>query len=459
MFILIFIGLAASLAVGFALKFMLDRSGSRYQIDNTELAIGSALVALLICPLTAWVGTKLAISSQVTYNENWGGYELKANWVRTTCERDGSCVHHYDCDPYTVEVECGGYEGSGKDRHYVSKKCPETRYHDCPYTTEEWTFTIDTTIDPVTVASHNLPTNPDLHRWRSYKSVPSSIESGIPQFWSECKARLDRNEPGPVTMRKEYENYVLASQTTILKRYSDSIERYKTAGLLPPINRNVHDFYFANRVYFVGARPPGDWQTAINRFDAALGSQLQGDLHLVLVDANKVTDPDNYSLALFAYWQSKEFDKDALSKNGIVVVLGSEDGQTVKWARAGTGMPEGNEALLTDIQNQLPGTRLDPQVILGNPTAALVNGGVQVTHTDGVLEKVLWGANAFKRVHMGKPGQPGNVGYSYLLQEIEPTGLQCFLIVLCQVLMSGIVWGVCIAYGAPRMRGFRFRSW
>src|SRR5262249_27215957 len=213
MFILIFIGLAASLAVGFALKFMLDRSGSRYQIDNTELAIGSALVALLICPLTAWVGTKLAISSQVTYNENWGGYELKANWGRTTCERDRSCVHHYDCDPYTVEVECGGYEGSGKDRHYVSKKCPETRYHDCPYTTEEWTFTVDTTIDPVTVASHNLPTNPDLHRWRSYKSVPSSIESGIPQFWSECKARLDRNEPGPVTMRKEYENYVLASQT------------------------------------------------------------------------------------------------------------------------------------------------------------------------------------------------------------------------------------------------------
>lgn len=464
MFSLIFIGAIIAMAVGLAAKFILDRLQSQYRIDNKELAIGSALVLLLIVPLTAYVGTRLAINSQVTYNENWGGYELKANWERIACTRDGPCIHEYDCDPYTVQVpyECGDYEGTGDDRRYVSRTCyrDETRYHDCPYTDEEWTFTVDTTVGEFTIAANNLPSDPEAHRWRFLKSVPGGIPSGIPAFWTECKQRLHRNEPGPVTARKEYENYLLASQNTILKRYSDSIERYKTAGLLPPINRQIHDFYHADRVYFVGVRPSGDWQAAINRFDAALGTQLQGDLHLVLVDANKITDPDNYQFALLAYWQSKEFEKDALSKNSIVVILGSVDGQTVKWARAGTGMPEGNEAMLVDIQNQLPSTRLEPEAVLGNPKATLVNGSVQVAHTQGALEKVIWGPNAFKRVHMGKPGESGNVGYAYLLREIEPTGWQRFWIIFCQVLLSCIVWGVCIAYGAPAYRSSPFgRRW
>jgi hypothetical protein len=122
-------------------------------------------------------------------------------------------------------------------------------------------------------------------------------------------------------------------------------------------------------------------------------------------------------------------------------------------------MPEGNEALLTDIQGQLPGTKLDPQALLGSPKATLAGGGVQVTHTDGVLERLLWGDHAFKRVHMGKPGEDGNVGYTYLLQEIEPTGWQRFWIIFCQVLLACIVWGVCIAYGGRGLRGFRFRRW
>ena len=68
--------------------------------------------------------------------------------------------------------------------------------------------------------------------------------------------------------------------------------------------------------------------------DAALGSTLQGDLHLVIVDAKKISDPDNYSNALVAYWLSPKFGKDALSKNGIVVVLGTSDGKTVDYTYA-----------------------------------------------------------------------------------------------------------------------------
>src|SRR5262249_8758701 len=155
----------------------------------------------------------------------------------------------------------------------------------------------------------------------------------------------DSGNPGPVTAREDYDNYILASQSSILHKFSGSIDQYKKDGVLPKISHDILSPYYASRVYFVGVNPPGDWQWYINKYDAALGVSLQGDLHLVIVDANKVGSPDDYSQALIAYWQSQEFGKDALSKNGIVVVVGTKDGQTVAWARAGTGMPVGNEAL------------------------------------------------------------------------------------------------------------------
>jgi hypothetical protein len=408
----------------------------------------------------AWVGIKLSISNQVTYNENWGGYELKANWERITCHRDGICRHDYDCDPYyvTVEYDCSYRDSDGRK---VKKTCEreEKRYHQCPYATEEWTFTIDTTLGEYTIAANNLPTNPDAHRWRSSHAVPDDLPSGIPAFWQQAKSRLDRGEPGPVTARREYANYILASQNTILKRYSDSIERYRQAGLMPGINAGIHSFYYADRVYFVGVRPPGDWQGAINRFDAALGVTLQGDLHLVIVDSNKVSDPDNYMGALAAYWQSPAFEKDALSKNGIVVVLGTKDGRTVEWARAVTGMPEGNEPMLLAIRNELPGTPLDTESVLGNPRASLAGNSVQISHGQGALEKIIWGPHAFKRVRMGKPGEEGNVGYSYLLRELEPTGWQRFWILLVCLLFSLVAWGICIAHGAPAYRSHWHRRY
>jgi len=460
MFSLIVEGAITVAVIGVVAKYILDWKKSEYRIDNTELAIALGTLLLVVVPLTAWVGTKIAINNQVSFKENWGGFETRADRKTTTCQRDGSCSHCYDCDPYTVRVayECGGYTGSGKKRRYVSKTCHrnETRYHSCPYTTEEWTFTIDTTLDPYTIASHNLPTDPDEHRWRSGHRVPDSIPSGTPAFWQAARDRLDRGDPGPVTKRVEYDNYILASQSTILKRFSDSIARYKAASLLPPLNHNIHDFYWEDRAYFVGVSPPGSWQPAVNQLDAALGATLQGDLQLVIVDANQVTDPDNYQGALMAYWESPEFEKDALSKNGIVVVLGTVDGQTVKWARAFTGMPVGNEALIVDIQNTLPGTKLDPQSILGHPKAAVSGNGVTVSHPEpqGALERVLWGEHQFARVHMKSRGK-GSVGYEYLLRELEPTGWQRFWILFVTVLFACIAWGICIAHGAPAYRSWR----
>ncbi len=446
-------GLLLTLVPGLLLKYFLDKTESEYRIDNLELGIASAGLAFIVVPLVAWGGTKIAIDNVVTYRENWGGYETQVHHLVTTCERDGSCTHDYQCDPYQVPYECGHTEGTGKDAHYVSQTCYRTEYHSCPYTTEEWTFTVDSTVGTFTIASHNLPTNPDAHRWRWSESVPGYLPSGVPAFWTAVKQRLESGNPGPVTLRHEYRNYILASQRSILKRFSDSIDRYKSDGLMPDLSQNrIHDFYYADRVYLMGVQPAGYWQAAINRFDAALGNTLQGDLHLVIVDANRVTEPDNYIGAVIAYWQSPQFDKDAFSKNGILVVLGTTDGQTAAWARAVTGMPMGNEALMIDIQNGLKGVKLDPDSVLGHPTVNLQTRAW--THTQGALEGILWGEHTFQRIHMESHDKDG-AGFAYLLREIEPTGWQRFWILVVTFLFGAVAWGICIWHGVPRFRSYR----
>jgi hypothetical protein len=62
-------------------------------------------------------------------------------------------------------------------------------------------------------------------------------------------------------------------------------------------------------------------------------------MHIVVVPASKVSNPDAYINALVAYWQSDEyFGKWGLPKNAIAVVLGvSDDASTISWARAKIG--------------------------------------------------------------------------------------------------------------------------
>jgi len=144
-----------------------------------------------------------------------------------------------------------------------------------------------------------------------------------------------------------------------------------------------------------------------------------------------------------------------IADSRAIVVLGTEDGQTVKWARAATGMPAGNEEMVLDVQNDLKGVALNPESILGSPRVASP-GSSQIVHSKGALENVFWGQHAFVRVHMDGHGKHG-VGYAYLLKELEPTGWQRFWILFVTFLVSAVVWGVCIAHGVPVYRN-RWRS-
>ena len=460
MFTLIIQGALIVMAIGLIAKYFLDFRQSIFRIDHIELCIASAILLLIIVPLTSWIGTKLAISNLVTYNENWGGYETGTQWIRTPTSRDGNMKWSYKGDPYqyvwyTTETET---TGSGKNAHTrtYQQRHEETRYHDIPYCTEEWTLVVNTTLGDYVIADRNLPDHPNNYRYRAYESVPEDLPHGIPDFWTEAKKRLSAGEPGPVTARRTYENYILASEHTILKRYSKDIKGYAKEGLLPQLSHKpIFNFYYADRAYFVNLHPGGDWQGALNRFNAALGNTRQGDLHLVFVDADKVSDPDNYVGALIAYWQSPVFEKDALSKNGILVVVGSSDKQTVKWARAVTPMPTGNEQMVLDIQNGLVGAKLTTNAIVGAPTVNFSTG--KWTYTDGALEKaILQGPHAFTRVHMGAASDKGSTGYAYLLREIEPKGWQRWIILVVSTLFGCVAWTICIMHGAPSYRASRF---
>lgn len=449
-----------TISMGYAAKWYLDRQQHHlHELDNWELALTSFVMCFLFIPLVAVVGKHAAVSNQVSYVESRGGWETAAVKYVTTCVEDGSCYHHYDCDPY----ECGEWVDDYDDKghktgsHYESRTC----YHECPYCSEEWTFVVDTTLGPLTIADHNLPTDPDSWRWRLWKSVPSYLSSGVPEFWTSVQRRLLAGNPGPVTMRNNYPNYILASQDAVLRRFSTDVDHYLNAGLLPLIVRtkdvyarqadvrggDQYQAYLLNRVYMVGVNVPGDWEEAINRFNAEFGSQSQGDLHLVIVDAGKVTNPDSYVMALMAYWEGQSFKKEALSKNAVVVVLGTTDGKTVTWARAATGMPLGNEHLVVQLVNELKGKNLDPKTLLGYPTASVVSDRqVQIKPAGSVLEQILMqDENKFKRVHMN--GDDGKSGFRYLLNEIEPTFWQKVFLLIIMLFLSASAWGLTIRFG------------
>ncbi len=451
---MIAIGVFITVSIGLVTKLGLDAWDHQWKITWLEFGIGAVALTIIVIPLTTYVGFKASYSNNVTFHEFHSGYELSAQETVTTCEEDGSCEHRYACDPYVVSYDCS-YRDSNGDMHY--QRCYRTEYHSCPYCTTEHTFTVATTLGEYTLGENWFPANPQQHRWEPERDVPleENVPSGIPVHWQQAKDRIDSNQPGPVAGRYDYDNLILASQQTILKRYSQAMKDYESKGLLPNVNATVKEPYLADRVYFVNVKPAGDWQQAINYLDAAVGRELQGDVHLVIANANDVGDPDNYSNAVFAYWQSPYFDKDAISKNGIMVVIGTKDGVTVDWARAATGMPVGNEHLSLEIQDRLKGAKLDPQTIIGPPKADFVseNGQkkVHVVHSQGLLDQIIWGQNRFQRVHMHD--------YRYLINQIRPNDSQSHWIYFAIILFGCVTWGTCIAFGPRTYHQYRPRTY
>lgn len=473
-----FFAVVAVAIAGLLVKFWLDREPNDLRITWPEFGIVMFVACVVIIPGSLYFGWQMARASKLSFNEYWNGWELATEWKTIQCSRDGPCRWEYDCDPYNVSVSYSCNCDSKGNCQTCYRE--ETHYHSCPYCNEEWTFVVKTSLGDYMIADHRLPNNPNSNRWRSSHGVPESIIShagiGIPAFWQQVKERVDFGRPGSVTKRMQYDNYILASERTILKQYSGDIERFLSDGLLPPVQSNVHTFYYADKAQFVGYSPADTaaWQKAIGYLNAALGTELQGDLHVVIVqDARVEQNPDAYILALKAYWQNtKVFGDNTLSKNAIVVVVGTQDGQTVSWARATTGMPLGNESMLIALRNNLKGAALTPDKVLG-----IVQGeffmrekddgskklAVRGIHERGIMERILWGLDEpqtkFKRVSMtANDTDDVGTGFLYLGGEIEPDDGQKFSIGLGAFIISLLGWLTVVFIGEPGGPQSRNRS-
>lgn len=478
-FIWILIGIVLALAVGGAFKWIFGKWGKpEMRVSWPEYGLG-VICAFIVVPLTLVIGIGIIKADKLSFKEFWNGYEVSVESQSIECHEDGSCVHEYDCNPYIVEVDEEEWE---------------TRYHDCPYATYEYTYRIDTTLGQFTIASHIFAANP--REWDG-NGIPGSVPRGIPPFWQAAKDRIAAGDPGPVTKVAQYDNYILASQKTILKNSSAAVERLQKENLLPEPTQNagdpIRDFYYADKISFVGLNgvtysddhpaddKPGwsladkasfmgpngvtgtsyehEWSNALSRFNAALGTDLQGDLHMAVIDADVVSNPDEYGQAVLAWWQDPSFGNNAISKNSIIVVLGVDDG-LVQWARAYTGMPYGNEAMLLDIQNGLKGAPFDPATVLGKPKASIRGEKVNVDTGDGLLAKIVWGLHAFERVCMlcDDEGEESSTSFAYLDDEIQASNSEKFVLVIISLMISTVVWAVLLFIPIGEARTSRYRE-
>lgn len=388
---------------------------------NALPIIAMGLIAMFgVSPLVYSVGSEIAKDSASTFHEYWNGFETAALKDTIECTRDGSCRHEYDCDPYTVTVtkyrSVPDGKGGTRSEPYPAQ---ETRYHQCPYSKQETTYTVDSTIGSFTIAANVMTGEP--FRWS--RNIPGG-QQGDPANWTEAKNRIDAGTPGPVTSVNEYKNYILASQESLFSDYASNIEDMKAKNLLPAPSSGVFGIYHATKAYKVGdANVPlfGTYAEDLSYLNGAIGDDLHGDLHVVFVPADIEGGKDDYLNTLKAYWQAKEHGRDAVSKNSIIVLIGaSADGKTVEWAKATTGMPLGNEHLLTQIASDLKDKPMDEN-LLGRPSFNIQTE--EIVPSNGLLEGILWGDNKFERVSMTANDEDDTgSGFSYLRDELKPSG-------------------------------------
>lgn len=429
----------AVLASGAVIAVLLQRSNTSRRITGLEYVICSTVLIAVLLPGVGWAGEKIAQNEAVDgYQEFWAGNVTHATPEEIPCERDGNCIHTYDCDPYkvlehyTVSVP---YKASERqtDGTYktVTKYKDEDRtrwvrkYHSCPYATYEYTYSLENSFgESETLASRVFSLDPKP--WRRGASVPQSVHRGAPSKWVKAKARIDAGDLPTAYKLNPYTNYLLASQRSILSAYSDEVDTYKRAGLLPYHTANlttnpIHDDFSADMMVFAGMQSSryAEWQDSLNQVNAYLGT-IQGNMHVFVVPASRVDDPDDYTSALLAYSQSRELGKFGLAKNAIMLVIGvsgDDDGHPVSvvWSRAKTGIDEGNSGMLAALSDRLAGKPFEPRTLLGWPVATQHGKDITFTPSTGIVEQTIMRDYPFLRPCMDcKDKGDHGLGYVYL---------------------------------------------
>lgn len=399
-----------------------------YQSDKEftikELVVVSVVSILVFLPLTNVAVHAIAQSNAVGgFKEFWNGSIISAQSESITCNVNGRCRHTYDCNSRMVPT----YSTDSKGNTTVTW---HEEHDECPYVDTEYNYWLTDSIgEKYVIASNIFAANPGIYRgaYSEYRQPPSNVARGIPEEWVRVQNMLIHGDYPPSTVVKKYENYLVASSDSLLKAYSDRIDHYREKGLLADHTRNIkenplHYGYRADKAVFVKMDPGADmyreWQDAVGRLNSQLGTELQGDLHMLAVPAKEIDSPDEYTNALLAYWQSREYGKEALAKNAIILVVGvSDDGQKVEWARAKTGIPEGNGEMLAALSVRLNDVEFTPEKLIGGPKAIWSGegeGSLSFMATDGAVEQIILRDYPFKRPCMMCEDEGESGGYVYL---------------------------------------------
>lgn len=200
-FILIF-GAIAAVAGWFAYQHGLLR-------NLTAALLSGLLVASIAGPLTWAVSTHIMKADEETYQEFWGGFEVAANSSTQRCERDGRCVNEYRCDPYEYTWTTTSTDSKGNVKIETHR---ETRYHDCPYSAEETSYSVKTTVGNSHVGTYMTG---EEYRWGT--GIPGGRVTEPPALWTAAKNRIDSGNPGPAFKQNAYRNLIHASESTILR--------------------------------------------------------------------------------------------------------------------------------------------------------------------------------------------------------------------------------------------------
>ena len=457
LFIVIATIAACTVGAGLVIKWWTDRTKFDLQITWPEFAIGAVVITLAVAPLSTWVGYQQAKKSRAVFEQFINGRETNVSKRVTQCHRDGSCYWEYSCDPYIVMVTytypCGKTTCTGVR--------PETRYHQCPYVTQEFHYDVNTSLGDYNFGRHRFPYDPDSHRWRSYVSVPASTARaagvGDPPSWLEVKYRLERGFPGPVTKIVSYDNFVLASDATTLRQWSASARKLDSLKLLPPLTREIIGFYDADKVSAKAVNISG-WSRRLAYLNSVAGPQLSADVRVAVVRTQPLYSHDAYANALFAHWADEEkWKRFAMPKNALVFVIGTDDGKTVSWARAVTGMPIGNEAIVAVTRTAFTGKPIDVDSIIGQTHwEGSIGAQPRAVHGQGVLERIVFGLDnketKFQRIEMSS--------FMYLKGEIKPTRGGWIATIVITTMLCLVVWVVFLFAGAPRLRQWHsHHSW
>lgn len=458
---LTFISIAVPLIVAVVVAILADKNdlknylGRPNRITAPEICLYAVVVTVVSVFVTMVIGPSLARNSAINgYKEFYNGSITQARVVPDKCEKDGSCSHTYVCDTEYI-YHPAEYDSEG---HLTRAAYTEVIDHHCPYATYELDYVLDDSLGrTITIGDDYFQPNPQP--WRGGHGIPSDVPRTIPTRWLSAKQHLEAGMSDPVTGIFKYANFILASDGDLYKKYSGNISKYKKAGLLPKHTVNLgknalYDYETrATKVQTAGNLKLGnlsEWNNQLMLFNAALGSELRGDLHIVLVPSDKVGDSKDYITALKAYWTS--LGKWSISKNGIILALGiSADGKTVQWVRADTGMPYGNNAMISGLES-FQNFPADPVTLLGNITAsvATIGGKPEVTYnhgSQGLAGKIIFSDYPYKRPCMKceDAGETG-VGYTNLKDAVPVSTGSKILMFIIVLFLSLVFMGVLLAY-------------